>query len=168
MSRADARSEIEGEYQDAKKTARAYLQAVGTLGPWIEATDYRERQTRAIRHAMLESWTAEGDLPDDPIARYAAVLGIRYLHEGYDSEILETLLERDRSHPAYRETLKFLVCEMRTRNLDIPDQLLRWEREKRASDRTLDAREYPGLSDRAGGRRDGDGKGHFLSVPGLG
>ena len=123
MSRADARSEIEGEYQDAKKTARAYLQAVGTLGPWIEATDYRERQTRAIRHAMLESWTAEGDLPDDPIARYAAVLGIRYLHEGYDSEILDTLLERDRSHPAYREVLTIIVCEMRTRNLDIPERV---------------------------------------------
>ena len=67
---------------------------------------------------MLESWTAEGDLPDDPIARYAAVLGIRYLHEGYDSEILDTLLERDRSHPAYREVLTIIVCEMRTRNLE--------------------------------------------------
>ena len=115
------------------------------LGPRIPtARDYRECETQAIRHAMLESWTAEGDLPDDPIARYAAVLGIRYLHEGYESEILDTLLESDRSHPAYRETLKFLVCEMRTRNLDIPDQLLRWEREKRASDRTLDARTLPG------------------------
>ena len=130
MSRADARSEIESEYEEAKETARVYLQAVGVLGPRIPTEEYRECETQAIRHAMLESWTAEGDLPDDPIARYAAVLGIRYLHEGYDSEIIETLLERDRSHPAYRETLKFLVCEMRTRNLDIPDQLLRWERER--------------------------------------
>ena len=168
MSRLNTRSEIESEYEEAKETARVYLHAVGVLGPWIEATEYRERETRAIRHAMLESWTAEGDLPDDPIARYAAVLGIRYLHEGYDSEILETLLERDRSHPAYREVLTIIVCEMRTRNLDIPERLLRWDREKERVTWALDAREYPGLSDRAGGRRDGDGKGHFLSVPGHG
>ena len=106
------------------------MQAVGTPGPWIKAPNYRKRETRAIRHAMLESWTAEGDLPDDPIARYAAVLGIRYFHEGYDSEILEALLERDRSHSAYLEVLTIIVCEMRTRNQDIPERLLRWEREK--------------------------------------
>ena len=129
MSRANAGSEIESEYEEAKETARVYLRAVGVLGSTTSGDEYRERQIRAIRHAILKSWTAEGDLPDDPFASYAAYLGVRYLHKGYDSEVLGTLLEMDRTHPAYREVLTIIVCEMRTRNLDIPERLLRWERE---------------------------------------
>ena len=129
MSRANVRSEIGSEYEEAKKTARVYLQAVEVPESRIPTDDYRECEIQAIRHAILDSWTAEGDFPDDPTARYAAYLGVRYLHEGYDPEILETLLERDRSHPAYRETLTVVVCEMRTRKMELPNPLRRWDRE---------------------------------------
>ena len=55
----------------------------------------------------------------------AALLGDRYLHQGYDSGNLKTLLAKERSHPAYREALTIIVGEMRRRNVDLPGPLRR-------------------------------------------
>ena len=119
MSQSDARSDIESEYEEAKNTACAYLGAVGVLGPAkgsklkdhnrpkrIQMSIYRRRQTRILQNAILKDGREAVNLPDDPFARDAAALGHRYLRHGQDSVILETLLEKDGSHPAYREALK--------------------------------------------------------------
>ena len=144
MNRSNARPEIESEYEEAKKTALVYLRAVGVLGPAkgpkknkhreerSSTPVYRNRQTRILRNAILKGRREAVNLPDDPSARDAAVLVRRYLHHRYDSGILETLLARDRSHPAYREALKIVVDEMRTRGGDLPERLRSWEQERGA------------------------------------
>ena len=110
MSDADARSDIEREFEDAVKTADAYLRAVGVLDPIaISETEYREREIRAMRDKILKGWGLDLFLPSDPIARRATRLAHQYLHCGRDAETLETLLERDCSHPAYREALNFVM-----------------------------------------------------------
>ena len=142
MSQSDARSDIESEYEEAKNTACAYLGAVGVLGPAkgsklkdhnrpkrIQMSIYRRRQTRILQNAILKDGREAVNLPDDPFARDAAALGHRYLRHGQDSVILETLLEKDGSHPAYREALKIVVREMRTIGGDLPERLRNWEQE---------------------------------------
>ena len=144
MSRANARSGIEDEYEEAKETARVYLEAVGVLGPDEDSTsEYLEPETRIPLDAIMQK-TGVVDLPDDsnpdgrstrmyrelettimraailgavhfpndPFAADAAYLGHRYLHRGSDSRILENLLEKDRTHPAYPEALTIIVHEM--------------------------------------------------------
>ena len=57
MSDADARSDIEREFEDAVKTADAYLRAVGVLDPIaISDTEYREREIRVMRDNILKGW----------------------------------------------------------------------------------------------------------------
>ena len=136
MSRANALSEIKREHEEAKKTARAYLRAVGVLGPGIRTDEYREREVRTIRCVIVQGRMGEGDFPNDPFAVGAALLGHRYLHQGYDSRSLDTLLAWDRPHPAYREALTIIVGEMRRRNVDLPGPLRRWKQEhKRTKER---------------------------------
>ena len=126
MSRANARSGIEDEYEEAKETARVYLEAVGVLGLDEDSTsEYRELETTIMRAAILGAF----HFPNDPFAADAAYLGHRYLHRGSDSRILENLLEKDRTHPAYREALTIIVHEMRTMGVAVPERLQRWERE---------------------------------------
>ena len=75
MSDADARSDIEREFEDAVKTADAYLRAVGVLDPIaISETEYREREIRAMRDNILKGWGLDLFLPSDPIARHATGL----------------------------------------------------------------------------------------------
>ena len=117
MSRANARSGIEDEYEEAKETARVYLEAVGVLGLDEDSTsEYRELETTIMRAAILGAV----HFPNDPFAADAAYLGHRYLHRGSDSRILENLLEKDRTHPAYREALTIIVHEMRTMGVAVP------------------------------------------------
>ena len=55
MSRANARSGIEDEYEEAKETARVYLEAVGVLGPDEDSTsEYREPETRIPLDAIMQ------------------------------------------------------------------------------------------------------------------
>ena len=161
MSRANARSGIKGEYEEAKETARAYLKAVGVVEPYEDSTpDYREPETGTLPDAIMREAGVDdlpndpdGDglstrkyselqtadmhaaimgaiqFPNDPFAADAAYLGHRYLHRGSDSRVLERLLEKDRTHPAYRKALTIIVHEMRTMGVAIPERLQRWERE---------------------------------------
>ena len=158
MSQTDARSDIESEYEEAKKTACAYLRAVGVLGPAkgsklkdhnrpkkIQMSIYRRRQTRILQNAILKDGREAVNLPDDPFARDAAALGHRYLRHGHDSVILETLLEKDGGHPAYREALKIVVREMRTIGGDLPERMRSWEQELQAVEgrwRSQSTRDY--------------------------
>ena len=126
MSGANERSGVEFEYEDATKTALAYLQAVGVVEPYEESTpEYRERETATMRAAILGAI----QLPNDPSAARAAYLGHCYLHRGSDSRDLESLLKRDRKHPAYRKALTILLPEMRRAGVAIPERLQRWEHE---------------------------------------
>ena len=161
MSPANERSGVEFEYEDATKTALAYLQAVGVVEPYEDSTHgYCEPETRIPLDAIMQE-TGADDLPDDPdadglstrkyrerqtadmlaailgaiqfpndpFAADAAYLGHRYLHRGFDSRILERLLEKDRTHPAYRKALTIIVHEMRTMGVALPERLQRWERD---------------------------------------
>ena len=129
MSDADAPSEIEIEYEEAKKTAYAYLRAVGVLDPdKISTPGYREREIRALGRVILQGRTGEGDFPNDPFAVDAALLGQRYLHQGYDSGRLEAILAWG-PHPAYREAITIIVGELQKRNFDPPEPLRIWKQE---------------------------------------
>ena len=131
MSDADARSDIEREFEDAVKTADAYLRAVGVLDPIaISETEYREREIRAMRDNILKGWGLDLFLPSDPIARHATRLARQYLHCGRDADTLETLLERDCSHPAYREALNFVVHGLLATRADVPERLQNWDTER--------------------------------------
>ncbi len=77
---ANTKKPIKREYKEAKKTARAYLRAMGVLGPGIRTDEYREREVRAIRRVIVQGKMGEGDFPNDPFAVDAALLGYRYLH----------------------------------------------------------------------------------------
>ena len=131
MSDADARSDIEGEFADAVKTADAYLRAVGVLDPIaISDPEYREREIRAMRDNILKGWGLDLFLPSDPIACRATGLARQYLHCGRDAETLETLLERDCSHPAYREALNFVMYGLLATRADVPERLQNWDTER--------------------------------------
>ena len=162
MSRENAPSEIKREYEDATKTALAYLQAVGVVEPDEDSTpDCREPETGTLLDAIMREAgvddlpdDSDGDglstrkysehqtaimhaaimgaiqFPNDPFAADAAYLGHRYLHRGFDSGVLESLLEKDRTHPAYRKALTIIVHEMRTMGVAIPERLQRRERER--------------------------------------
>ena len=133
MSGAGAQSAIESEFAEAKDTARAYLRAVGVPTPdEISMPEYRKREIRIMRNAILEGGAVDVDYPRDPFACHATILGHRYRHYGYDSGNLEVLLEKDRCHPAYREALVIVVCWMREKNSGIPERLRRWEQERGA------------------------------------
>ena len=57
MSRENAPSEIKREYEDATKTALAYLQAVGVVEPDEDSTpDYREPETGTLLDGF-GAWT---------------------------------------------------------------------------------------------------------------
>ena len=111
------------------------------VGPYEESTpEYRERETATMRAAILGAIQLPNDpsaaralgaiqLPNDPSAARAAYLGHCYLHRGSDSRDLESLLKRDRKHPAYRKTLTILLPEMRRAGVAIPERLQRWEHE---------------------------------------
>ena len=160
MSGANERSGVEFEYEDATKTALAYLQAVGVVEPYEDSTpEYREPETNILPDAIMrEAGVDDPDedglskyrereyreretatmgaailgatqLPNDPFAADAAYLGHRYLHRGSDSGVLESLLEKDRKHPAYRKALTILLHEMRRAGVAIPERLQRWEHE---------------------------------------
>ena len=131
MSDAGARSDIEGEFADAVKTADAYLRAVGVLDPIaISDPEYREREIRVMRDNILKGWGLDLFLPSDPIACRATGLARQYLHCGRDAETLETLLERDCSHPAYREALNFVMYGLLATGADVPERLQNWDTER--------------------------------------
>ena len=115
---------MESEFNEAVKTARVYLTAVevvdlnSSLSCWNPMCEVSK-----MRSAIL---TNAGDVvhfPRDPFVRHAAKLGYEYLRCGHDSEKLETLLERDQCHLAYREALKIVVSEMHSTGVDMPVQL---------------------------------------------
>ena len=132
MSGAAHRTDIKREFDDAVNAAGAYLRALEeVLDPiTISATEYREREIRIMRNAILKGWTLDLVLPIDPFARHATSLGFRYLHCGRDAEILDVLFEWDCSHKAYREALQIIVCRIRDTGANMPERLRRWEKER--------------------------------------
>ena len=128
MNGSNARPEIKGEYEEAKKTARVYLRAVGVLGPnRISPKGYREREERAIRDTILRGGKEVVELPIDPLAVDAAILGYRCLHHGYDPGILEVFRKRARCHPGYGAALGIIALRMQEMGADMPDWLRVWE-----------------------------------------
>ena len=74
MSGANERSGVEFEYEDATKTALAYLQAVGVVEPYEDSTpEYREPETKILLDAIMRE-AGVVDLPNDPLAYEAAFL----------------------------------------------------------------------------------------------
>ena len=141
MSSPNARPEVVCEYEEAKETARVYLRAVGVLEP--EGTSnkefgehekkalmlkYREREGRILWSAIVKGGREAIELPDDPSARDAAKLGRRYLHHGYDSEILCNLLKKAPHHPVYHWALVCVACEMVKADAKLPEPLQKWLR----------------------------------------
>lgn len=83
MSSEDELATVEAEFEEAKETARAYLRAVGVLAPaGVSTRKYRSQQVGTMRKAILNGGTEAVEVPNDPFARDAAILGIRYLHHG--------------------------------------------------------------------------------------
>ena len=135
MSGAHARSDIEREFREAKRVARAYLRPAGVLPPEGKSqqeheTEQRWREERNMRDTILRGSSLHG-WPNDPDAYAAADLGRRYLHSGRDDEVLDALLERDRSHWAYRLALDWVVCGLLATGEDVPARLRRWDAEPR-------------------------------------
>ena len=131
VSGADVRSDIEREFEEAKETARAYLQAVGVIGPGaISTPEYRVREKRNMRDTILRGWSPDAIVPNDLSARDATHLGCQYLHRGRDNKVLDALLDRDCSHPAYRLALEWVVCGLLATGADVPERLRRWEIER--------------------------------------
>ena len=154
MSGTDAQSAIEKEFEQAKSTARAYLQAVRVFDPDVTST--RENDLSIMQEIISTSMQGSVHLPYNPFARHAAYLARQYLVRGYDADILQTLLEKDCSHPAYREALTIVVREMRKNGVALAKAFARMGSESRKSYGTVDARGNPGLSDRTGRRCDGN------------
>ncbi len=101
MSGNDAQSDIEIEFNDAVKTASAYLRALGVFELWgISREEHRNHETKAMRKAIRKDRNQAIELPAHPLARHAAALGREHLHGGCDYKILKTLLEKDCTHPA--------------------------------------------------------------------
>ena len=131
VSGADVRSDIEREFEEAKETARAYLQAVGVIGPGaISTPEYRAREKRNMRDTILRGWPPDAIVPNDLSARDATHLGCQYLHRGRDNKVLDALLDRDCSHLAYRLALEWVVCGLLATGADVPERLRRWEIER--------------------------------------
>ena len=131
MSDTDAQSDIECEFACAVKTSSAYMRALGVfeLGR-ISTEEHRKRETEDLRKAIRQDRNQGVELPIHPLARDAAALGNNYLHGGYDPKILETLLERDCTHPAYREALNIVVSELSKTQKGIPKRLKKWRIER--------------------------------------
>ncbi len=135
MSGADVRSDIEREFREAKRVAHSYLRSAGVLPPEGKSKHEHEkekrwRDERNMRAEILGGSSPFG-LPIDPDAYNATDLGRRYLHEGRDDEVLDALLERDCSHPAYRLALDWVVCGLLATGADVPVRLRRWDEEPR-------------------------------------
>ena len=131
MSGTDAHSDIEIEFAEAVKTSSVYLKAVGVFAlRGISTDEHRKREAKVMREAIRKDWNQAIDLPIHPLARHAAELGSKYLHGGYDPKTLKTLLEKDYTHPAYREALNIVVSELRKTQKDIPKKLQRWAQER--------------------------------------
>ena len=135
MSGADVRSDIEREFKEAKRVAHSYLRSAGVLPPEGKSKhehdeEHRWRDVRNMRAAILGGSSPYG-LPIDPDACNATDLGRRYLHCGRDDEVLDALLERDCSHPAYRLALDWVVCGLLATGADVPLRLRRWDEEPR-------------------------------------
>ena len=135
MSGAAVRPDIEREFREAKRVAREYLRSAGVLPPEGKSKheyekEKRWRDERNMRAAILGGSSPYG-LPIDPDAYNATDLGRRYLHCGRDDEVLDALLERDCSHPAYRLALDWVVCGLLATGADVPLRLRRWDEEPR-------------------------------------
>ena len=123
MSGADVPSDIEREFKEAKRVARAYLRSAGLLPPegtsqQEHETEQRWREERNMRDTILRGSSLYG-LPNDPDAYNAADLGRRYLHCGRDDEVLDALLERERTHWTYRMALDWVVCGLLATGADV-------------------------------------------------
>lgn len=126
MSDTNALLDIKSEYEAAKETASAYLQAVGVLNPdEISTHEWREREVRIMRDAIRKVWNTVVDLPNDPVAREAVMWARRFLHDDHNPDILEKLLANE--HPAYREALVILKCTILEIGADMPERLQVWE-----------------------------------------
>ena len=135
MSGADVRPDIEREFREAKRVARAYLRSGGLLPPEGKSKqehdkEQRWREERNMRDTILRGSSLYG-LPNDPDAYAAADLGRRYLHCGRDDEVLDALLEGDCFHAAYRLALDWVVCGLLATGADVPLRLRRWDEEPR-------------------------------------
>ena len=95
----------------------------------ISDPEYREREIRAMRDTILRPWTLDPVSSKDPFARHAASLGLQFLHCGRDAEILDALLRKDRTHPAYRQALTILVRALRDSDAAVPERLRQWEQD---------------------------------------
>ena len=116
---------------DAVKTADAYLRAVGVLDPIRQSRipSIASAKIRAMRDTILRPWTLDPVSSKDPFARHAASLGLQFLHCGRDAEILDALLRKDRTHPAYRQALTILVRALRDSDAAVPERLRQWEQD---------------------------------------
>ena len=124
MSVAGAGFDIKSEYEAAKKTATAYLQAVGVLNPdGISTHEWREREVRIMRDAIRKVGPVE--LPSHPFAREAVMLARRFLDDGHNPDILEKLFANE--HPVYREALVILKRTILEIGADMPERLQVWE-----------------------------------------
>ena len=135
MSGANVRPDIEREFTEAKRVARAYLRSAGVLPPEGKSKQEHEkeqrwRDERNMRDTILRGSSPYG-LPADPDAFKATNLGRQYLHDGRDDEVLDALLERDCSHWAYRLALDWVVCGLLATGADVPLRLRRWDEEPR-------------------------------------
>ena len=129
MSDTDAQSEVKAEYEECKKTARAYLLAVGVLEPEeVSMSQFREREIRRIENVLLNDGTLEKILPEDPDAREACMLACKFQEGDHDPEILDTLL-LNASKPACGMVVEVLKRSMLAKGADLPDQLRMWEPE---------------------------------------
>ena len=140
MSGTDTQSDFTSEYEEAKNTARAYLLALGVLQPikkksmplrptkTISMPEFRERQTKKIEDMFLKGGKVVVDLPDDPDVREAGMLAYRFLHDGHNPKILDTLLANEGT-PAYRMVLEVLQRCMPATGSGMPEQLRVWEAE---------------------------------------
>ena len=129
MSDADDRCDIEREYEEAKKTAREYLRAVGVLDPGGEGlgrAEYRATLARrsgnaghhpeeAGRWTLLSPTIRPRVTP--PIWDASTCIAV------VTTKSSDALLERDRSHPAYRLALEWVVCGLLAKGADVPDRL---------------------------------------------
>ena len=123
MSGVDVR-DIEREFKEAKRVARAYLSGCGVLPPEGKSKKEHDKEQRwhdqrNMRDAILRGSSPYG-LPTDPDAFKATNLGRQYLHDGRDNEVLDALLERDCSHWAYRLALDWVVCGLLATGADVP------------------------------------------------
>ena len=76
MSGEDELATIEGAFEEAKETARAYLRAVGVLASaGVSMCQYRSRLVRTMRKAILNGGTEAVEAPNDPFARDAGITG---------------------------------------------------------------------------------------------